>query len=114
MDPALAASVHEANLHLAEGTDAASVGAAVTAELCGSAEHEGRCRWPHNNAIASERGQAEFRTVFIAPPAEVDEVHGRIALALRSSEGWSVIADSQRPLVRDEERLAERLASTPG
>jgi len=55
-----------------------------------------------------------FRTVFIAPPAEVDEVHGRVALALRSSEGWSVIADSQRPLVRDEEGLAERLASTPG
>ena len=78
MDPALAASVHEANLRLAEGTDAASVGAAVTAELC------------------------------------VDEVHGRIALALRSSEGWSVIADSQRPLVSDEEGLAEGLASTRG
>ena len=114
MEPALTASVHEANLHLAEGTDAASVGAAVTAELCGSADHEGRCRWPHNNAIASKRGQAAFRTVFIAPPAEVDEVHGRIALALRSAEGWSVIAESRRSPVHDEEGLAERLASTPG
>ena len=46
--------VHEAELRLNEGADDHKPGAAVTVALCGHWEHEGPCRWPHNNALAAE------------------------------------------------------------
>jgi hypothetical protein len=48
------AFVVEAALALTEGCDSAAVGGAVTVELCGSWDHEGPCRWPHNSAIDPE------------------------------------------------------------
>jgi hypothetical protein len=105
--------VHEARLRLADGTDPSAVGAAVTIELCGSIDHEGGCRWPHNSMVVELDGRdAVFRSVFVAPPAEAGEVRQRIATALRSSLEWIVVSDGERSLSRDEETLATRLART--
>ena len=60
------AFVEEAELELGPGTDPAAVGGAVTTALCGHWEHEGACRWPHNNEIDVAGASATFRTLFIA------------------------------------------------
>jgi len=78
--------VHEAVISFADGTDPQAVGAAVTTELCGSAEHDGPCRWPHNNAVVPNDEVSVFRTVFIATQSEEREVRRRIRSALRSSD----------------------------
>jgi hypothetical protein len=105
--------VHEVVLDLDEGTDPVAPGAAVTVALCGHWEHEGGCRWPHNNEIQPEGDVATFRTIFVAPPAEEREVRERIELALRSAAGWSVTASGPRALRAPERALAVRLANTP-
>jgi hypothetical protein len=102
--------VREAILELARDVDPAEVGAAVTAELCGHWEHEGPCRWPHNNCIEPDSAPARFRTLFIAPSAEANEVHERIDHALRSAAGWRVLTSRERAVATDELELAKRLA----
>jgi hypothetical protein len=57
----------------------------VTVELCGHWKHDGPCRWPHNNAIADGR----FRTLFVADPAEADDVAGRIEHALAATGAYA-------------------------
>jgi hypothetical protein len=106
------AHVHEAVISLAQGTDPQAVGGAVTSELCGAAEHDGPCRWPHNNAIVPGEEVSVFRTVFIAAQSEEREVRRRIRSALRSSDEWDVTSDRTRPLTPDERALAARLART--
>ena len=105
--------VHEAVISLAEDADPQAVGAAVTTELCGAVEHDGPCRWPHNNAIVDRAEATLFRTVFIASRSEEREVRKRIRLALRSSDEWVVTSDRTSSLTSDERRLAARLARTP-
>jgi hypothetical protein len=75
MTDARVAFVHEAELQLHNGTDPAEVGAAVTTALCGHREHEGPCRWPHNNGIELSDPFANFRTLFVAPSTEEDTVN---------------------------------------
>jgi hypothetical protein len=104
--------VHEAVISLADGTDPQAVGAAVTTELCGAAEHDGPCRWPHNNAVVPGDEISVFRTVFIAEQSEEREVRRRIRSALRSSDDWDVASDRTRSLTPDEHALAARLART--
>jgi hypothetical protein len=107
--------VLEAKLHLAAGVDPSAVGAAVTTELCGHWKHEGGCRWPHNNEISEEgeKGQATFRTVFLAPGTEEADVRARIESALNEGAGWSVEATRSREPRQDEAPLAVRMARTP-
>ena len=81
-------------------------------ELCGGAEHDGPCPWPHNNAM-DRWGDSAFRTLFIAPESDEPEVRSRIEAALRSSDQWLVRFNRARPLQFDERALATRLASTP-
>ena len=104
------AFVHEADLQLEPGTDPATVGAAVTTALCGHWEHEGPCRWPHNNAVGARGPRTSFRTLFVAPPADEDEVRKRIEGVLREAAGWVVLETRERPLDRSERPLARRLA----
>lgn len=104
--------VHEAAISLEEATDPAAVGAAVTTALCGAAEHNGPCRWPHNNAIDPSGDVAVFRTLFIALEFEEPEVRARIQSALRSSDQWLVRFNRARPLQFDERALATQLART--
>lgn len=105
--------VHEAVIRLMPGVDPGAVGAAVTTELSGSVEHEGGCRWPHNNALEPHGDAAMFRTLFVAPESEEREVRIRIRLALRSSEDWVVNSDRTRSLQPDERGLAKHLAEKP-
>jgi hypothetical protein len=103
------AYVHQADVTLAEGTDPAAVGAMVTVALCGHWEHDGPCRWPHNNQIDGRR----FRTVFIATPEDEPEVRRRIRTALHGQPGWRVLSDISRDVAADEQELAARLAQAP-
>ena len=107
--------VHEAVLQLQPDTDPRAVGATVTVELCGAVDHEGPCLWPNNHDIdlAQGRSEAVFRTLFVAPEADVDAIHGRISSALHSASGWSVVSERRRELTRDEELGAVKLARTP-
>ena len=89
-DPRLA-FVHEAEIQLVPGTDPAAVGAAVTTELCGHWEHEGPCRWPHNKASAD----TTFRTLFVAPATDEEEVRERIEGALPGGLGVGRAGDAR-------------------
>ncbi len=100
--------VHEAELRLEPEADPGAVGAAVTTALCGHWEHEGPCRWPHNNAID---GPGSFRTIFVAPASEEAEVRKRIEDGLRQEFGWVVLETRRREVAAEEQPLAERLAS---
>ena len=97
--------VHEAELRLEPEADPGAVGAAVTTALCGHWEHDGPCRWPHNNAIEG----SIFRTLFVAPDAEEEEVREKIEHSLRAAAGWSVVETRSRPVRADEQLLAKRL-----
>jgi hypothetical protein len=109
----ISAEVLEAELDLTAGTDPAAVGATVSDELCGSWDHEGPCRWPHRNEIDAASGPARFRTVAIAPTAEMAEVLRRIEDALRRDPRWSVHSTVTRPPAPDEADLVDRLAAAP-
>jgi hypothetical protein len=104
------AFVHEAELQLEPGNDPAAVGATVTTALCGHWEHEGPCRWPHNNATDASGVGISFRTLFVAPAADEDEVRDRIERVLREATGWVVLETRKRSLGLRERPLARRLA----
>ena len=106
------AHVHAATLDLADEVDPAAVGAAVTTELCGHWEHEGPCRWPHHNATERIGDAYELRVVFVAPDAEVAQVHARIGSALERMNGCAVSAQDADQLRADEAALGTRLASS--
>lgn len=106
------AFVVQAQLRLRAGIDPAAVGAAVTTELCGHWEHEGPCRWPHNNQIEPDADVFTFRTLFIAPSEEEHDVRRRIDDALRRSDAWEVCAIVSRDVAPSETALATRLAGS--
>jgi hypothetical protein len=106
-----AALVIEADLELAPGTDARAPGAAVTTALCGHWEHEGPCRWPHNNALRPG-SPARLRTV-VVPGGDAEEVRRRVRDALAADPGWRLVRCGERPVAPGEEALARRLAQGP-
>ena len=111
--PAVQAFVIGASVALGDGCDPAAVGAAVTSALCGHWEHEGPCRWPHNNAIDSASVPARFRTLYVAEADEADLVAERIRDALGSTPEWSVVRVERRPVDEFDRPLAERLLNGP-
>lgn len=108
------AFVCEAELTLSEGTDPAAMGAAVTTELCGHWEHDGPCRWPHNNDIHATPDGFRFRTLFIACAEEEAEVRERVESALRGGRDWVVLTVASRAVTSAERPLASKLAASPG
>jgi hypothetical protein len=101
-------------LQLDGGTEPAAVGAAVTTALCGHWQHEGPCRWPHNNDIQLvDVAVASFRTLFVAPAIDEHQVRERIERSLREGVGWTVLRAGPRRVSAPEEPLARRLARTP-
>lgn len=105
--------MHEAELLLGEDTDPAAPGAAVTVALCGHWEHEGPCRWPHNNAIDADHVPARFRTLFVADAIEEQAIRELIVHALTGAEGWSVATNGARAVGASERALAGRLSRGP-
>ena len=86
-----------------------AVGAAVTTALCGHWEHEGPCRWPHNNDLQG----IYFRTLFVCEPTDEPDVRARIVSALRGSTEWRVLTDSARGVAEHEQQLAADLLQVP-
>lgn len=101
--------MHEAEVVLAADTDPRAIGGAVTVALCGHWDHEGPCRWPHNNEIAGRR----FRTLFVCEADEEPHVRGLIISALRGADDWQVMSDRARPVAPDEQALAGNLLRVP-
>lgn len=102
------AFVYEAAVELSAASDPRAVGAAVTVALCGHWEHDGPCRWPHNNDLAGR----SFRTLYVCTADEEPEVRARIRTALHSTE-WRVTSEGVRAIADEERALAERLIATP-
>ena len=102
--------VVEVELHLYPGTDVRAPGGAVTAGLCGHWDHDGPCRWPHNNRLDIEESSARFRTIVIVAHEDRDEVLRRIEVALRGDERWRVAELEVRAVNEDEQQVAERLS----
>ena len=102
--------MHQAELLLRDGTDPAAPGASVTVALCGDWEHEGPCRWPHNNAIMVDSVPARFRTLFVADAADEQAIRDLIVHALTGAPGWSVSSSGARPVEASERALARRLS----
>ncbi|HUR34612.1 MAG TPA: hypothetical protein VM032_12505 [Vicinamibacterales bacterium] len=103
------AFVHEAELRLADDVDPRAVGAAVTVALCGHWEHDGPCRWPHQNEV----GDGLFRTLFVCDAGEEPEVRARISSALGGTPQWRVVAERARQVADAERPLAEHLLALP-
>lgn len=97
--------MHEAVVDLAAGVDPRAVGAAVTVALCGHWEHDGPCRWPHNNEIAG----GLFRTLFVCDVQDLDEVRSRIRTALGEAPEWRLVSERERPVADSECSLAKDL-----
>jgi len=100
------AYVHEARLVVSPDVDPASVGAEVTVALCGHWQHDGPCRWPHNNSLNANY----FRTIFICTPDDEPEVRRRIVAALSGDDRWRLESEGRRDVAEDEQDLAARLA----
>jgi hypothetical protein len=101
--------VHEAVVELFDAADPRAVGAAVTVALCGHWEHEGPCRWPHNNEIVD----GLFRTLFVCEADEEPEVRARIRSALGGASQWRVVSERARPVADAERSLAQSLLAVP-
>jgi hypothetical protein len=103
------AIVLDAALELAPETDPRAPGGEITAELCGSWDHDGRCRWPHNTAIETTTTPARLRTIVVVVAEDRPEVLERIGSALRRDERWRVLSVDVRGVTDDERPLADRL-----
>ena len=101
--------VHEAEIELKADVDPRAVGGAVTVALCGHWDHDGPCRWPHNNEFDGRR----FRTLFVAPDAEEPEVRRRVGSALFGAAEWTIVSDGDRPVASHEQELADYLLRLP-
>jgi hypothetical protein len=104
----------EAELELGPDTDPRAPGGAVTVALCGHWDHEGPCRWPHNNRIDTSEATARLRTVVVADDETAEDVITRIEGALRDDARWSVLETKTDTVRADERSLADRLAGGHG
>ena len=103
------AYVHEATIAFNADVDPRAVGAAVTVALCGHWEHEGPCRWPHNNEVAGDC----FRTLFVCETGDEPEVRAKVVGALRGATEWRVVSDRARDVAESEQQLASDLLRVP-
>ncbi len=78
--------VHTAVVDLAEGSDPAALGGAVTVALCGHWDHDGECTWPHLSTVTDEGDGVLLTTRFTAEPGDEDQVRRLIAAALDRGE----------------------------
>ena len=83
--PRLGVFVHEVRVVLDPGGEPAALAAAVTEALCGSADHEPPCHWPHHTALIDAGGVTVARTVCRARRKDAEEV--RRLIDVRVAEG---------------------------
>jgi hypothetical protein len=111
-----------AELLLEAGADPAAPGGAVTKELCGSWEHPGPCRWPHETSAMWDGRQGKVRVVFIAGAEEEQRVRALIDHALACGEcvgpdgklsRWEVSEQTVGVLNEREAAWGERITEPP-
>lgn len=78
--------VHCAEVMMEPGADPAAPGGAVTIALCGSWDHDGACRWPHETSAEWDKQRGRVRVVFVADAEEENQVRALIDLALAKGE----------------------------
>ena len=105
--------VQQVELVLDEGADPAAPGAMVTVALCGHWDHEGACRWPHNNGMDATTVPAKLRVIFVAAPDEADDIRASIGRALREAEGWTVVSSEVARVEDGEAGVVEGLLAAP-
>lgn len=75
-----------AELLLEPDADQAAPGGAVTLALCGSWDHAGPCRWPHETSAQWEQRRGALRVVFVADANDEQQVRALIEQALAGGE----------------------------
>ena len=101
--------VHQADIAFAPGADTRAPGGAVTIALCGSWDHEGSCRWPHQTAVDASMTPASVRVVYVVDDDELDHVRRMIEAALTSGDGWDTTDMRADRLTEEESALVQRL-----
>jgi hypothetical protein len=74
--------VHCATILLEADADPAAPGGAVTVRLCGSWDHGGPCRWPHETSVDWEGRRGTARVVFFVEEEEERQLRVMIDGAL--------------------------------
>ena len=69
-----------------EPADPAAPGGAVTKTLCGSWNHAGTCRWPHETSGGWDERRGRVRVVFLADTEDEKHVHTLIDRTLANGE----------------------------
>ena len=112
-----------AELTLKADADSAAPGGAVTLALCGSWDHAGPCRWPHETSGAWDGRRGRVRVVFAAKAEEEAHVRALIERALaggecRGPDGtqsfWVVVEQGGGVLSESEEVLGVKIAESRG
>lgn len=112
-----------ADVQLEPGADPAAPGGAVTLALCGSWDHAGACRWPHQTSAAWDERPGKVRVVFVADAEEENQVRALIERALASGEcvgpdgklsRWAALEHGAGILSESEEVLGARIAGLRG
>lgn len=112
-----------AELILEPGADQAAPGGAVTLALCGSWNHPGPCRWPHQTSAEWDAQAGTVRVVFVADEDDEKQVRTLIDQALAGGEctgpdgrlsRWRTTAQRAGILSESEETLAIEIAQTRG
>ena len=75
-----------AEVLLGADADPAAPGGAVTLALCGSWDHDGPCRWPHQTSATWDDRRGGVRVVFVADEDEETHVRDLIDIALTGGE----------------------------
>lgn len=75
-----------AEIMLDPGADPAAPGGAVTLALCGSWDHAGPCRWPHETSAEWDERRGRMHVVFTADAEEENHVRTLIDRALAGGE----------------------------
>jgi hypothetical protein len=113
---------HDAVLTMGEQEDQDAPGAAITAALCGSWDHEPPCPLaPHHTSSHRQGERVRLRVLFATEPDAAAEVRRRIDAALargalrtpgRAVTTWRVEASAPGTLRPDEEDHGRRLVSS--
>jgi len=112
-----------AELLLEPGADARAPGGAVTLRLCGSWDHAGPCRWPHETSVTWNEDRGQVRVVFVVEEEEEEAVRALIDQALAGGEcvgpdgkrsSWAATAHGAGVLSESEDALGSRIAGSRG
>lgn len=115
---------YQALLLMGPGSDARTLGAAITLELCGSWDHDPPCPplAAHHTRSQRDGDRLRVHVIFVCEPADETEVRRRIILALQAGtitgpdgaiSHWVLRESAARSLTRQEAEQAQRLAGPP-